>query len=84
MRSRVLSLVFCAVLMLSAVGVQAQGGLEVTRQAVVNTDAETLWGIVGGFGTPDHWHPLVVAAELTGDGTMAGDRRVLELGDVRQ
>ena len=70
-----------SLLLLASPAVLAGGKLSVTKVAEVNTDAATLWTLVGNFGGLHTWHPAATATELTGDGTKAGDKRVLTLGD---
>lgn len=70
-----------AALLVAAPAVMAGGTLQVTREAVINTDAETLWNLVSGFGTIHTWHPGVASTALTGTGTTVGDKRELTLGD---
>ena len=64
-----------------SVAAQAAGGLNVTREVELNATPATVWKLVGTFNDLDVWHPAVVASELTGSGTAAGDKRVLTLGD---
>lgn len=70
-----------AALLLAAPAVIAGEMLTVTKEAVINTDAKTLWATVGGFGTIHTWHPGVASTALTGDGMTVGDKRELTLGD---
>ena len=70
-----------AALILAAPAVLAGGTLQVTKEAVINTDAATLWSLINGFGTIHSWHPGVASTVLTGNGTTVGDKRELTLGD---
>jgi mxaD protein len=70
-----------AALLFAAPAVIAGGTLTVTKEAIINTDAKTLWATVGGFGTLHTWHPGVASTVLTGNGSTVGDKRELTLGD---
>ena len=70
-----------SLLLVASPAVLAGGKLSVNKEAVINTDAATLWALVGNFGGLHTWHPAAKSTELTGDGTKAGDKRVLTLGD---
>ena len=59
----------------------AGGALAVNKEVELNVPAADLWKLVGGFGTMQNWHPAVASTQLTGNGTTAGDKRVLTLGD---
>jgi hypothetical protein len=75
-------LILSATLLLLAGPVAMAGGtLTVTKEAVINTDAQTLWNLVGGFGMIHTWHPGVASTVLTGNGTTVGDKRELTLGN---
>jgi len=73
--------ILSAAALLIAAPAIAGGSLTVTKEAVINTDAKTLWATVGGFGTLHTWHPGVASTALTGNGTTVGDKRELTLGD---
>lgn len=70
-----------SLLFLASPALLAGGKLSVNKEAVINTDAATLWALVGNFGGLHKWHPAAKSTDLTGDGTKAGDKRVLTLGD---
>lgn len=70
-----------SLLFLASPAVIAGGKLSVTREAEINTDAAALWTLVGNFGGLHKWHPAATSTELSGDGSKAGDKRILTLGD---
>ncbi|MBI2994056.1 MAG: SRPBCC family protein [Gammaproteobacteria bacterium] len=70
-----------SLLVLASPAVMAAGKLSVTKVAEINTDAATLWALVGNFSGLHAWHPAAKSTDMTGDGTKVGDKRVLTLGD---
>jgi len=65
----------------AALPVFAAGNLSVNEQVMVTASADTVWNLIGDFGSLDKWHPGVVSETVTGTGTRAGDTRVLKLKD---
>lgn len=59
----------------------AAGGLNVSRDTVVDASAATVWKLIGNFNAIDVWHPVVVSSDLSGNGTEPESVRVLTLGD---
>lgn len=80
MKTRLMSVIVCT--LLSAVTpAHAAGNLSVNEQVTLNASADTVWQVIGNFGTLNTWHPAVVKETVTGTGNDAGDTRVLTLGD---
>lgn len=75
-----LSVVVCTLLSVITPA-HAAGNLSVNEQVVLNASADTVWKVIGDFGTLNTWHPAVVKETLTGTGQDAGDTRLLTLGD---
>lgn len=59
----------------------ATGNLTVSEELIINNSADEVWNAIGSFGGLHSWHPAVTETKLTGNGTDAGDTRVLILGD---
>lgn len=51
--------------------------LKVSREAVIEANAETVWKVVGNFNALDFWHPLVMTSTMKGNGVKPGATRQL-------
>jgi mxaD protein len=69
---------------LASAGAQA---VEVSKQTTLSHSPETVWAMIGEFGTIDVWHPAVETSVVEGDGgngiyrtlTLAGGGEIYEI-----
>ena len=59
----------------------AAGSISVSREATVERPPATVWKLVGSFDALDVWLPPVRASSFTGDATLPGAIRKLDLGN---
>ena len=64
-------------LLIACSSINAKEQLNVSREAVLKANPETVWKMIGNFNHLDVWHPVVVDSKLTG----SGETRVLTLGN---
>ncbi|MBX2869079.1 MAG: SRPBCC family protein [Acidiferrobacterales bacterium] len=76
------SIILYLALCLSLTGkVYAGGNLTAEYERTIPKSAAEIWQLVGNFNGLHEWHPAVVKTDADGGGDMAGDRRLLTLGD---
>ena len=66
---------------LSSSGLAASGSISAAREITVDRAPAVVWKLLGSFNSLDVWLPPVQGSSLTGNPTLAGAIRVLDLGN---